>query len=123
MAFHAQISDPIVGGTYMTLMNTVSNLGGNWPVTFLLSIVDRFTWKECLKGDATSTPLLSLGPCDNETVCQASGGRCQVTLDGYYILSVVCACVGFLWWRLMKRRLDRLQRLDKSSWTLAKMGR
>ena len=27
MAFHAQISDPSIGGTYMTLLNTVANLG------------------------------------------------------------------------------------------------
>ena len=27
MSFHAQISDPSIGGTYMTLLNTLSNLG------------------------------------------------------------------------------------------------
>ena len=27
MAFFARISDPAVGGTYMTLLNTVTNLG------------------------------------------------------------------------------------------------
>ncbi|VEL12322.1 unnamed protein product [Protopolystoma xenopodis] len=27
MAFHARISDPLIGGTYMTLLNTASNLG------------------------------------------------------------------------------------------------
>ena len=27
MAFHAKISDPAIGGTYMTLLNTVANLG------------------------------------------------------------------------------------------------
>ncbi|VDQ04662.1 unnamed protein product [Trichobilharzia regenti] len=29
VAFHAKISDPAVGGTYMTLLNTVSNIGKN----------------------------------------------------------------------------------------------
>ncbi|EDS44495.1 dynactin P62 subunit [Culex quinquefasciatus] len=33
MAFFARISDPAVGETYMTLLNTLSNLGGNWPIT------------------------------------------------------------------------------------------
>lgn len=47
MAFFAQISDPKMGGTYMTLLNTVNNFGGNWPATLVLSIVDRLTWKEC----------------------------------------------------------------------------
>lgn len=36
MAFHARVSDPSIGGTYMTLLNTVSNLGGNWPATLAL---------------------------------------------------------------------------------------
>jgi len=36
MAFHARVSDPSIGGTYMTLLNTVSNLGGNWPATIAL---------------------------------------------------------------------------------------
>ncbi|CAM9721829.1 unnamed protein product, partial [Chrysoparadoxa australica] len=30
MAFFAKISDPVIGGTYMTLLNTVSNLGSKW---------------------------------------------------------------------------------------------
>jgi PAT family acetyl-CoA transporter-like MFS transporter 1 len=27
MAFNAKVSDPAIGGTYMTLLNTVANLG------------------------------------------------------------------------------------------------
>jgi len=30
MAFNAKISDPAIGGTYMTLLNTVANLGGKF---------------------------------------------------------------------------------------------
>lgn len=47
MAFFAKISDPLVGGTYMTLLNTLTNLGGNWPSTLALWFVDPLTWKEC----------------------------------------------------------------------------
>lgn len=47
MAFFAKISDPTVGGTYMTLLNTVCNLGGNWPTSIVLWLVDELTWKEC----------------------------------------------------------------------------
>jgi PAT family acetyl-CoA transporter-like MFS transporter 1 len=36
MAFFARVSDPAVGGTYMTLLNTLTNLGGNWPATLAL---------------------------------------------------------------------------------------
>lgn len=47
MAFNAKVSDPLIGGTYMTLLNTVSNLGGNWPSTVALWLVDPLTVKEC----------------------------------------------------------------------------
>lgn len=47
MAFFAHISDPVVGGTYMTLLNTLTNLGGNWPATLSLWFVDPLTIKEC----------------------------------------------------------------------------
>ena len=47
MAFNAQVSDPLIGGTYMTLLNTVTNLGGNWPSTVALWLVDPLTSKEC----------------------------------------------------------------------------
>lgn len=47
MAFHAKVSDPLIGGTYMTLLNTVTNLGGNWPSTLALWMVDPLTSKEC----------------------------------------------------------------------------
>lgn len=47
MAFHAKVSDPLIGGTYMTLLNTVTNLGGNWPSTMALWLVDPLTSKEC----------------------------------------------------------------------------
>ncbi|GAB1519239.1 hypothetical protein RhiTH_002305 [Rhizoctonia solani] len=46
-AFHTQISDPLIGGTYMTLLNTVSNLGGTWPRYFVLKGVDMFSEATC----------------------------------------------------------------------------
>ena len=32
MAFTAKISDPAVGGTYMTLLNTITNLGKSFTI-------------------------------------------------------------------------------------------
>ncbi|KAH8043905.1 acetyl-CoA transmembrane transporter [Aureococcus anophagefferens] len=36
MAFFARVSDPSFGGTYMTLLNTIANLGGKWPPSLAL---------------------------------------------------------------------------------------
>jgi len=47
MAFAARVSDPAVGGTYMTFINTLSNLGNLWPKSFSLWFVDQITWKQC----------------------------------------------------------------------------
>ena len=47
MAFHAKISDPTIGGTFMTLLNTISNLGSVWPSTLMLWLVDPLTMKQC----------------------------------------------------------------------------
>ena len=33
MAFYNRISDPAIGGTYLTMLNTLANLGGQWPGT------------------------------------------------------------------------------------------
>ena len=49
MAFFARVSDPAVGGTYMTLLNTVSNMGGTWPGTLSLWLVDSLTSKQCVR--------------------------------------------------------------------------
>lgn len=32
-SFFTKISDPLIGGTYMTLLNTISNLGGEVSLT------------------------------------------------------------------------------------------
>ncbi|CAK0825120.1 unnamed protein product [Prorocentrum cordatum] len=40
MAFFARVSDPAVGGTYMTLLNTLHNLGSMWASNVCLSAAD-----------------------------------------------------------------------------------
>ena len=36
MAFYNRVSDPKIGGTYMTMLNTLSNLGGQYPSTLVM---------------------------------------------------------------------------------------
>merc|ERR1712050_817259 len=49
MAFFARVSDPALGGTYMTLLNTLGNLGGKWPPTVAFYLVDTLSCRgaEC----------------------------------------------------------------------------
>ncbi|CAG8490301.1 1110_t:CDS:2, partial [Acaulospora colombiana] len=91
-AFMTIIADPVIGGTYMTLLATFSNFGGTWPRFFVLEAVDYFTDATCHNQDA---PF----PCVSEqdkALCDDFGGTCVVDQDGYYITSVACVTIGTL---------------------------
>lgn len=47
LAFFSRISDPRLGGTYITFLNTVANLGMSWTSTVALGVIDLLTLKEC----------------------------------------------------------------------------
>ncbi|XP_029027529.1 acetyl-coenzyme A transporter 1 [Betta splendens] len=111
MAFHAKVSDPLIGGTYMTLLNTVTNLGGNWPSTVALWLVDPLTSKEC-QGAAGQ----SCGSSEEAGLCVKEGGVCVTTMDGYYVESVVCVVIGLAWWIWLGKKMKRLQEQSPSAW-------
>eukprot|EP00514_Thraustochytrium_sp_LLF1b_P006504 CAMPEP_0184532014 /NCGR_PEP_ID=MMETSP0198_2-20121128/13905_1 /TAXON_ID=1112570 /ORGANISM="Thraustochytrium sp., Strain LLF1b" /LENGTH=472 /DNA_ID=CAMNT_0026924511 /DNA_START=94 /DNA_END=1513 /DNA_ORIENTATION=+ len=93
MAFFAQVSDPAIGGTYMTMLNTMANLGGKWPNQFVLFMVDHLTWKTC-----------------------DEFGACEVIMDGFVPLSVGCTIAGIVWYRYYSSELERLQDMEISKW-------
>lgn len=110
MAFHARISDPSIGGTYMTLLNTITNLGGNWPATIALWLIDPLTRKSC-SVDGSS--------CDDPTSleqCRLNDGHCSVTVDGYFVEVVLCLFVGLLWFRWGRNKIAALQNKPLSAW-------
>jgi PAT family acetyl-CoA transporter-like MFS transporter 1 len=49
LSFFSRICDPRFGGTYLTLLNTVSNLGFTWTSTVALGMIDLLTIKVCSK--------------------------------------------------------------------------
>ncbi|XP_054715943.1 acetyl-coenzyme A transporter 1-like isoform X2 [Uloborus diversus] len=110
MAFFANVSDPAIGGTYMTLLNTVCNLGGNWPSTTALWMVDALTFKAC------SEPTLSCDTKELAAKCVESGHECLIRADGYYVETVACILFGFLWLRWGRGAVRRLQNLPPSAW-------
>uniref|UniRef100_A0A6B2F4Q4 Acetyl-coenzyme A transporter 1 n=1 Tax=Bothriechis nubestris TaxID=1766655 RepID=A0A6B2F4Q4_9SAUR len=111
MSFNAKVSDPLIGGTYMTLLNTVSNLGGNWPATVALWLVDPLTVKQCvgIQGHSCGTSAAT-------ELCSKEGGSCVITLDGYYVESIICVVLGFVWWLFLGPKLKRLQNEQPTSW-------
>ncbi|PJF18701.1 hypothetical protein PSACC_01479, partial [Paramicrosporidium saccamoebae] len=94
-SFFSMISDPAVGGTYMTLLNTLTNLGGVWPKLFLMAAVDWFTVHKCV------------------------ADTCTVILDGYYIVNTVCVMTGMLLTRFyLIPAIRRLEMLPLRVWQI-----
>ncbi|KAK5998830.1 hypothetical protein PT974_01213 [Cladobotryum mycophilum] len=131
-AFHAKVSDPVIGGTYMTLLATVSNLGGTFPRYFVLKLVDSFTSATCHPASAGATGLK--GPLVTEAFscaiqsekerCQNGGGTCEMISDGYYTVNVLCVLFGiatFVWY--IRPKVLQLQGLPLRAWRLAETSR
>jgi PAT family acetyl-CoA transporter-like MFS transporter 1 len=108
MAFHARISDPAIGGTYMTLLNTVTNLGGMWPCTVALWLLDFFKVSTC-----GPDQRICFFNCPTEPT-----GQCQVWIDGYYTETFLFIILGFIWLKVYQKRLLSLQNLPLSAWKL-----
>eukprot|EP00928_Gymnodinium_smaydae_P043186 TRINITY_DN28996_c0_g1_i2.p1 TRINITY_DN28996_c0_g1~~TRINITY_DN28996_c0_g1_i2.p1 ORF type:complete len:180 (-),score=46.95 TRINITY_DN28996_c0_g1_i2:67-579(-) len=89
MAFFAKVSDPALGGTYMTLLNTLANLGGMWPSTATMFLVDL-------------------------TTCQQSS--CLVRRDGFYFVAALATVVGLAWYLLLGGFAQRLQLAKPDAW-------
>lgn len=111
MAFNAKISDPSIGGTYMTLLNTISNLAGNWPATLALWLVDPLTVKKCI-----GAPEQSCRSAIDSELCVKSGGSCSTVMDGYYVESAFCIIFGFAWWLCNGKKFRNLQDEHPSTW-------
>ncbi|UMM15743.1 hypothetical protein L5515_013056 [Caenorhabditis briggsae] len=115
MAFIAQISDPRIGGTYMTMLNTLNNLGGNWPVTVVLAVTDWFTYKDCVVKGSKDV----LYACNTKVLadqCAAGGDVCEVAIDGYFISVAACSVIGVIWYKVFFNKLKYLQKIPRAQW-------
>uniref|UniRef100_A0A060TAU7 ARAD1D28864p n=1 Tax=Blastobotrys adeninivorans TaxID=409370 RepID=A0A060TAU7_BLAAD len=116
-AFHTQIADPLIGGTYMTTLNTISNLGGQWPRLFIFYGVDFFTKATCTP--PSDSPLLpfSCATDPEKKHCDEINGSCYVARDGYYVMNIICIAIGLaLLFGWIRRMAAYLQRLPTSAW-------
>lgn len=65
-AFYCRISDTRFGGTYMTLLNTLSNIGNLWAKSAAIGLIDVLTFKECSfdsKNNCSSSNLQNVSSC------------------------------------------------------------
>ncbi|KAK7039310.1 acetyl-coenzyme A transporter 1-domain-containing protein [Favolaschia claudopus] len=119
-AFFTRISDPVIGGTYMTLLNTFSNIGTMWPKWFVLKSIDKFTIATCQLVDDSSYLGEAATECVSQrgkALCADLDGTCLVVRDGYYLVSTSCMIFGVVFLVLYTTPTAwRLQALSPSSW-------
>lgn len=134
-AFHTKIADPLIGGTYMTTLNTLSNFGGTWPKIIVLSLIDRFSKSVCVDpNEETSSPIENRNPfmsekfysCyqnDMKSLCIENGGSCVPVKDGYYVTNLLCIVLGLvLYFGWIRKTAKTLESLPVGSWRVKEKG-
>ncbi|CCC71453.1 hypothetical protein NCAS_0H01430 [Naumovozyma castellii] len=114
-SFHTRIADPILGGTYMTLLNTLSNFGGTWPRIFVMWLINYLTIYECKTPDTEKNIIFSGGNMD---VCtKGLNGEVIILRDGYYLTNAICVSIGLcLYVFYLKKKAHQLQSLPVTAW-------
>ena len=114
MSFFSKVSDESIGGTYMTLLNTLSNLGSKIAETFVLFFVDFVSEKRY--GLVVDFNMLNKNERD---MCVEAGGKCHLD-DGHYhtfvLLSPVLALAWVVWQR---KRVQKLSASPLDEWHLS----
>ena len=122
MSFFSKVSDHAIGGTYMTLLNTVTNLGSKWPNATALYMLPKLTYAVCGPKDSTSTvpelvDAFARFDCTHSaTACISHGGQCNTQLDGYTIETALCVTIGVLWIIAFRGAVKKLQHLPVKDW-------
>lgn len=91
MAFFNKVSkcDVAMGGTYMTLLNTLSNLGGTWPGTVTMKLIDATS---CMQED------------------------CTLRRDGFYIMGFAGFLICIVWYKVWAEPTRTMQKWDDAKW-------
>ena len=114
MSFYSKVSDETMGGTYMTLLNTVSNLGYKWCETGTMFLIDAVSEKTCVGG---STPAVTAFATETaKTQCVSSGGTCRTSDWPFHVAVCLTPVVGFVWLQLARQPMDKLQKGGKAKW-------
>jgi len=115
-----KISDKSIGGTYLTLLNTISNFGGTWPKSPILFIVDWLTVSYCEDKDGNILGRCSTGGAGASTCSSDLGGTCKTQIDGFYLVAGACLIFGIFFSRVLKKKYVPLQKLKETTWLVSR---
>jgi PAT family acetyl-CoA transporter-like MFS transporter 1 len=122
ISFYSKISDPSIGGTYMTFLNALSNLSFKWTGVLSLWLLPKLTWKSCM---LMQHNLPIDGSCDahHGKECHDRGGVCITILDGYTVLMIFGFCFGLFWLYSFHTKIRQLQSLPASEWLISAVSK
>mmetsp|Transcript_15271 Transcript_15271/g.35189 ORF Transcript_15271/g.35189 Transcript_15271/m.35189 type:complete len:684 (-) Transcript_15271:726-2777(-) len=101
MTFFASRVDPAIGGSYMTLLNTMANLGGTWPASFVMKLLSWLT---------PSGGSSSADSADGASSSSWFGG------DPYELVQTIFSVLGIVWILALGPVVRRLATLPDDSW-------
>lgn len=119
MSFFSKISDPSIGGSYMTLLNTITNWGYKWPSILILWLIPKLTQSSCQ--NALTNDVIELEQqCHfhHAKACHELGGKCVDIVDGFTILTFCCLVVGIVWIFVFRGYVQRLESIPIDNWMI-----
>jgi len=117
ISFYSRISDPSIGGTYMTFLNAMSNLSAKWTGVLSLWLLPKLTYQSCIHS-RNGNELI--GHCDihHGKICHDQGGICITNIDGYTIITGIGLVYGIYWIITTAPKVKYLQSLPHQDWLL-----
>lgn len=119
-SFFNRVSDPAMGGAYLTLLNTIANMGVILPKTPLFAAMDWLTFSQChddkgllVKNLACPKKIRLLA---GSSPCTNAGHTCSMAADGFYVVSYSMVVLGLLLGCVYMRLFPRLISLQLQHW-------
>ena len=122
MAFFSRISDTSIGGTYMTLLNTVSNLGHKLAETSIFFLIGATCSKLCIESNIINIAddHISASLCSDvakRKLCTSRGGKCVNDEIPFHFIVMLSPILSYLWLVVARQRIVRLQDVGLAKWS------
>ncbi|EEA05766.1 uncharacterized protein CMU_027760 [Cryptosporidium muris RN66] len=117
MTYFNIIADTKYAGTYITLFNTISNLGYKWSTSFSIWLLDYTNIRICSNEDFSNNFNRTSWDYSSDFLRYSIGEKCSV--DSYFVQSSVCIFLGIMGiFTLFPHIFRILEEHELSDWTV-----